>query len=139
MLRTIIFASVGLMYGCLLSAIGMGAANGGDGTMLPLYVFSSPLFLPLLFFAPPVIWCSIAAILSNVSVSKYRTAFFILLGIHYLGIVPYWLIVGDWDRFLKLAERSPASAVILSGAYVVGNIALWLCYINRSEPETGTQ
>ena len=86
--------------------------------MLPLYVFSSPLFLPLLFFAPPVIWCSIAAILSNVSVAKYRVAFFIFLGIHYLGIVPYWLFLETGTDFLSwlsghLRQRQYLAALML--------------------------
>lgn len=131
MARSITFAAIGLLYGCLLTVLGLGAANGGDGTMLPLYIFSSPLCVPLLFFAPPVVWGAIAGVLANAGSHKNKIAFLVLMGAHYLGIVPYWLFWGDLDRFLKLTERSPASAALLINVYLLGNLAVWFSYLNR--------
>src|SRR6185295_17235039 len=41
MKRTLLQGFGGFAYGALLATIGIAAANGGDGVMIPLYVFGS--------------------------------------------------------------------------------------------------
>jgi len=125
---SLLFGVGGLTYGLALATIGMGAANGGDGAMVPLYIYGSPLFLPLLFFAPIIIWPSIALILSRAAEPAFKKAFVLLMMIHYIGAVPYLVIWGDWDHFSQLWNRSSASVFILIAAYVAGQVAIWFLF-----------
>jgi hypothetical protein len=130
----------GLVYGLVLAVIGTGAANGGDGAMIPLYIFGSPLFLPLLFFAPIVVWATITLILSRAQRAVFKKAFLALMTIHYLGAMFYLAIWGDWDQISQLWSRSPASVFVLIASYLVGQVAIWTLFAATQQivgPERG--
>src|ERR1700682_2058779 len=118
----------GLLYGLLLATVGMGAANGGDGAMIPLYVFGSPLFLPLLFFAPIVVWPIVTVILSRAAQPTFKKAFLSRMVIPYIGVLPYLIVWGDWDHLSRLWDRSPMSVLVLIASYLVGQVAIWVLY-----------
>jgi hypothetical protein len=125
MKRSLLLGFGGLAYGALLAMIGLGAANGGDGVMIPLYVFGSPLFIPLLFFAPIIIWPTVTLVLSQAHRSNFKTIFLSLMVIHYLGGLAYLIAWGDWDRLSALLVRSWMSVFILIASYFVGQTILW--------------
>ena len=126
--RSLLLGAAGLVYGLVLAVIGTGAANGGDGSMIPLYIFGSPLFLPLLFFAPSVVWPTITLILSQAQRSVFKKAFLALMTIHYIGAMFYLAIWGDWNQISQLWGRSPASVFVLIASYVVGQVAIWALF-----------
>jgi len=128
MKRSLLFSLGGLAYGLLLAAIGMGAANGGDGVMIPLYVYGSPLFVPLLFFAPIVVWPIVTVMLNRAHQQKFKNFFISLMAIHYIGAVVYLTTWGDWDHFFRLWNRSPFSVLILVASYLIGQVTIWFLF-----------
>jgi hypothetical protein len=105
-----------------------GAANGGDGVMIPLYIFGSPLVIPLIVFAPIVFWPSVTFVLGRAERKKFRNLFLFLMAVHYIGMWPYLIVLGDWDHLSELADRSPLSVTILVTSYLAGQVAIWLVF-----------
>ena len=126
--RYLILGAGALVYWLLLAAIGLGAANGEDGTMIPLYIFSSPPVAPLLIFAPIVLWPIVSLILSRAGQSTFKKWLLFLMAIHYIGIMPYLMILGDWDHLSQLIYRSPFFVFILATSYLGGQSAVWFLY-----------
>src|SRR5947209_11640086 len=89
---------VGLVYGLWLANVGDGLAGGGDGAMIPTYVFGSPLFIPLLTFAPLAIWPTVGILLGKLERRGSSRLFKGIMTFHYLGIVLYLGFLGDWQR-----------------------------------------
>lgn len=127
--RVIALTAVGLLYGSVLASFGLGVANGGDGAMIPLYVFGSPLFIPLLFLAPVVWWPTVALILSGAREAGFRKSFLAMMAAHYLGLVPYLIAWGDWGNLSRAWARSPAPLVIMFGWYLAGHAAFWIEFL----------
>ena len=123
--RVTLLTTVGLLYGLLLTEFGLGAANGGEGTMLPLCVFGSPLFLPFFIFAPIAFWLIIGMLLGLIGVRSYRKVFLALMVLHYLSILPYVMVFGNWRQTYYILVRSPGFITLAFGVYLVGQIAIW--------------
>lgn len=135
-MKFILFCIIGILYGVVLTLAGLGAANGGDGAMLPLYVFGSPLFYPLLFFAPIVVWGLVGVFLGGINERKYERGFIAIMGIHYLGVLSYTIFLGDWNKIERLSARSPASIVLLVLLYTGGQILIWTFYKDQRWVDT---
>jgi hypothetical protein len=130
------FAAGGLLYGVLLSAFGFGLSNGGDGAMIPLYVFGSPLFFPLVVFAPVVFWPIIGILLAAIRVRGYRRSFLVLMAVHYIGIAMYLLTLGDWGQTRLTLTRFPGVMTFAFGIYFVGQVVIWGYYSECRKPQS---
>src|SRR5215510_13320605 len=106
-MRTFCLTGLGLTYGLLLALLGSGVAGGGDGFMVPLYVFGAPFFFPLLMFSPIVLWTIAGFLLSEVESVNWKRAFLGLMIFHYVGIAPYLFFLADWSHGERLWDRSP--------------------------------
>jgi hypothetical protein len=77
-MRQALLTAIGFLYGLVLAFFGLGVAGGGHGVMIPLYIFGSPFFFPLLFLAPVVLWTIAGFLLSRAQRRLYRLALFLL-------------------------------------------------------------
>ncbi|HJQ31236.1 MAG TPA: hypothetical protein VJ866_03605 [Pyrinomonadaceae bacterium] len=130
--RVIILTAAGLLYGAALAFFGLGVANGGDGVLIPLYIFGAPLFIPLFFLAPVVLWPAVGFLLGRAGAEVYKKAFLAVMAAHYLGAAAYLLAWGDWEYLSKWWGRSPSPFIIAFGLYVAGQVAIWITFAGRA-------
>lgn len=98
---------MGLLYGVLLTVIGVLAANVGHGTYVLIGVFSAPfgfLGIPVAILGSIILW-----LLIGLSLGKGKKVFLLMILGHYAGII---LLLntetfGDWKYFDQSLEHNP--------------------------------
>ena len=130
-MRTLCFTGLGFLYGAVLALLGLGVSAGGHGFTVPLVVFSSPLFFPLLIFAPIVIWTVVGLLLSQTDNVVCMRALVGVMLLHYVGMVPYLYYLGDWEYGYKVWDRSPAAVLIPFEVYFAGQVGIWFSYFQH--------
>jgi hypothetical protein len=131
-LGCVLYGIGGLLYGIVLTCIGVGAAGAGHGTYVVMGLYSSPLGLTqeivIALFGTPVLWCVAGALVGVVRYWPPRIAFLIAMAVHY-GALPLILasgsVFGDWSH----AERYPDVVIFGVIAYAVGQLILWVLFV----------
>ena len=139
-----------LFAGCCSAAYGLTllfsaavATGAGDGTYLPLNVFSSPLgimAIPAGFYGLLPLWFLVGVLLAGVPNRSCRVAFAALMLAHYLGVVVTLAATSSihWKRFFEFCRVwSPGILIVVGFAvYLIGQIFIWW-FFRRSVRQLG--
>ena len=79
--KRILYGSAGVLYGGVLIIFGLWAIGAGHGVYMPLYIGLSP------FFAGPIVWGFIGALLPSLFSSSSRKLMISLILVQWLGII----------------------------------------------------
>jgi hypothetical protein len=129
--RAAFVAGAGLVYGAGLLLIGVGAAAGGHGTHVFLWLYASPLgvFPDLATFAPPALWATMALLADLAGFRPARYAFLATLAAHYAMVLLAKEPFGDWPYFAQVWQRSPLFVCVAFALYVVGHVTVWYLFV----------
>lgn len=135
----LVFGGIGFLYGAFLSAMGILFAGAGDGSYVPIEVFSSPLMrigVMTSFFGSPFMWALIGSLVALSIIKPHNKAATYLatlcLAVHYFGIV-CTIISTDHSEMVKFNELFNFKNLDLAGiaisvfpfiVYFIGQILL---------------
>jgi hypothetical protein len=140
--RAIVGATVGLLYGCILSFLSIFAAGGGHGTGIPFVLSSAPLDVfgmaawhvgatnvgsHAMLLAPPLVWATIGSLaaLSGRGTSLRLTQ--ILALVHYASGLA--IVMMRLAQFLPLSSflnvYVMVNVLVWATVYLAGQVALW--------------
>ena len=137
--RVIVGAVVGLLYGSVLGFLSIGAAGGGHGTSIPLFLSSAPLgayfwvvtdagrgaAFNAMLFGGLFIWAALGslAVLSR----RGKGLIQVLVLLHYVSGIALAVTTVGWlgDAWLADPRRAQELVVAWATVYLVGQVALW--------------
>jgi len=122
----------GFVYGLMLSCFAFISGGLGEGTFLPLALFSSPLIIfggLVALFGTPFLWAVLGFFLAKMR-QKHRTkrfAFFVLC-IHYIPmlIFIFIFIICDLSDIILVWEQLPFFLIGGFATYLIGQVLIWL-------------
>ena len=120
-------------YGLLLLSLGIVLAGAGDGTYLPIFVFSAPLKYVshivgvLGAFA---LWLLVGLMVGLVSIRRARTTLLAILVMHYVGAFSIVLSAQaqELGRFTELFKIHPSLFATTFLIYLAGQVLIWIHY-----------
>jgi hypothetical protein len=140
--RAIVGGMLGLLYGCILAFLSLGAVGAGHGTLIPLLLSSAPLsvgywvadtdagreaaILTMLFGAP-FLWAALGSLVALAVRGKEITLALVLLvllhGVSGLAVVA--ATFGSLPDVLADLKLTPELVVVWATVYLVGQATLW--------------
>jgi hypothetical protein len=134
--RTIIGALIGFLYGCALAYLSLGAAAGGQGSLVPLAASSAPVSAlgPMhVYYALPFMWAVFGVLAALSDSRRSRRLAQALLLLHYgsglLLLAPYI----DPQPFMRLYAGKEAYLAGWIVLYFVGQVLMWE-YMRPQQP-----
>jgi hypothetical protein len=127
---------VGLIYGFLLFIFAFIPAGGGHGTYLMFGCFSSPFAffgIPFAIFGVLILWIVIGCLLMFIHRLVIEKIFLGVMCFHYIGM-PFIILSEDYGNLVFLKRTwEVVPYCIVSGfiVYLVGQIGIWVIYVNR--------
>jgi hypothetical protein len=119
---------IGLLYGCALAYLSVGAARGGQGSLVPLAMSSAPIsaFGPRFsYYTIPLIWAVIGLLAAPSERKKSRRLAQGTLLLHYAsGLVLLAMYIDPQHLVNLYAGKEPylAGWIVL---YIVGQVLIW--------------
>ena len=125
---------MGVIYGGLLAWCAFAAALVGEGTYIPITVFSAPfLFLgtTIAFVTTlvsiPILWGIVGFLVTRLRRVGARVALVLLLALHYAGMIPLlvWSSIDEPARIRMMLGRDPFLVIFGLGTYLMGQVLVW--------------
>jgi hypothetical protein len=143
-IRAILGAIIGLLYGCTLAVLSLGAAGGGHGTLIPLLLSSAPLSVSYLvadadagrevalyamLYGGTLVWAVLGWLVMLAGGARPAAA---LLLLHYLSGLA--LVVATGVTIRGLAGEIPDFFKMWAPVYLIGQVVLWWQISRRRPP-----
>jgi len=154
-LSSCVAIGVGVLYGSVLALFGFFSVLSGEGTCVPLALFSAPFFYLgdawIAVAATPILWGTVGFFFGRLRRRAAQWALILTLICHYIGAalllsgVPTQLC--DPEGMRKVWILAPELLVGGFGVYIAGQVVAWVVLVRvrriakaaRSKNSNGTQ
>ncbi len=134
--RLLFVGGCSVTYGLTLFLSASVSTGAGDGTYLPLNVFSSPLGIIAIgvgLFGLPLLWLLVGLLLATTANRRCRVAFVALMLVHYLGVIVTLASTSNphWKQFLEFSRMASPGSFIIAGfaVYLLGQFWIWWLFL----------